>query len=171
VIVEIDQNDAHPASKAKLEGRLSLRHICFTLICVAASGLIRVAALAGPEITNQNTPPSSDWLSGNGITATWGGLRAKLLDQGVEFFGGYSAEVWGVTTVTGLKEQESIPKFRPCKDSIAATSSGASSVGERHPPRDDDLMSRVASELRPEDIQAVSTYFEQLPHSLNQSVQ
>ena len=39
------------------------------------------------------------------------------------------------------------------------------------PLRDDDLMSRVASELGHDDLQAVSAYFEQLPHSLNQSAQ
>jgi cytochrome c553 len=33
------------------------------------------------------------------------------------------------------------------------------------PLRDDDLMSRVASELGPDDMQAVSTYFEQLPNA------
>ena len=40
---------------------------------------------------------SSDWLSGDGITGDWGGLRSKLIDRGVEFFGSYDAEVWGNT--------------------------------------------------------------------------
>jgi carbohydrate-selective porin OprB len=39
----------------------------------------------------------SDWLSGDGITGTWGGLHRKLIDRGFEFIGSYDAEVWGNT--------------------------------------------------------------------------
>jgi hypothetical protein len=67
------------------------------LICAAASGLMSVTAWAGPENTNQSVSALSEWLSGDGITGTWGGLRAKLTDRGVEFIGSYDAEGWGNT--------------------------------------------------------------------------
>ena len=66
---------------------------CRTLICVAATGFMGANALAGPESTNQDVPPLSEWLFGDGITGNWGGFRPKLIDQGVEFVGSYDAEV------------------------------------------------------------------------------
>jgi porin len=44
-----------------------------------------------------SSPPGSDWLSAEGIMGDWGGLRSKLVDRGVAFFGSYDAEVWGNT--------------------------------------------------------------------------
>ena len=67
------------------------------LVCVAASSLIGVTTLAGSAITSQNNPPLSGWLTGDRITGNWVGFRSKLIDQGVEFFGSYDAEVWGNT--------------------------------------------------------------------------
>jgi hypothetical protein len=49
---------------------------------MAALGLIGATALADPTITKENTPPLSEWISGNGLTGTWGGLREKIQDPG-----------------------------------------------------------------------------------------
>jgi porin len=75
-----------------------LRFICFAQsIFIAVS--IRFASLAIDTAHGQDPllPPISDWLSGDGITGTWGGLRSKLTDRGFEFTGSYDAEVWGNT--------------------------------------------------------------------------
>jgi porin len=39
-----------------------------------------------------------DWLSGNGITGNWGGLRSQMVERGVDFFASYQTEGWGNTT-------------------------------------------------------------------------
>jgi porin len=45
-----------------------------------------------------DTATHTDWLSGDGITGDWSGLRNVLVDQGVEFFASYLTEGWGNTT-------------------------------------------------------------------------
>jgi porin len=49
------------------------------------------------EALSQETAALSDWLSGDGITGTWRGLRSKLTDRGFELIGSYDAEGWGNT--------------------------------------------------------------------------
>jgi porin len=69
-----------------------------TLVFWSASGFIGTTAWAELlEILRNETAPLSDWLSGDGITGTWGGLRRKLTDRGFELMGSYDAEVWGNT--------------------------------------------------------------------------
>jgi len=51
---------------------------------------------AEPEELRQ--VPMAGWLEANGMTGDWGGMRTGLQERGVEFFGGYMAEVWGNTT-------------------------------------------------------------------------
>jgi porin len=46
---------------------------------------------------SQETAALSGWLSGDGITGTWGGLRSKPTDRGFELIGSYEAEVWSNT--------------------------------------------------------------------------
>ena len=62
-------------------------------------GSLRLAFLAIDTAHGREPllPAISDWLSGDGITGTWGGLRSKLTDRGFEFIGNYDAEVWGNT--------------------------------------------------------------------------
>ena len=68
-------------------------------ICIAQAIFIALAFLAIDTAHGQEPllPPMSDWLSGDGITGTWGGLRSKLTDREFEFIGSYDAEVWGNT--------------------------------------------------------------------------
>jgi porin len=63
------------------------------------AGLISLLLLAIDTSYGQeaSSTPGSDWLSGDGITGTWGGHRSKLVDRGVEFNGSYDVEVWGNT--------------------------------------------------------------------------
>jgi carbohydrate-selective porin OprB len=80
------------------QGRLSLRSICFARSIFIAN-FIRLACLE-IDIAHGQQPslsPVSDWLSGDGITGTWGGLRSKLTDRGFEFIGSYDAEIWDNT--------------------------------------------------------------------------
>lgn len=49
-----------------------------------------------------NPGPFTTWLDGDCMLGNCGGARDFLEDHGVEFFGGYTAEVWG-NTVGGLK--------------------------------------------------------------------
>jgi porin len=67
------------------------------LTCLAAVSVISFITSAGGAFADEITPPLSEWLSGDELTGPWGGLRAKLMDRGVEFFGSYFAEVWGNT--------------------------------------------------------------------------
>ena len=67
------------------------------LICLAAFSVIGGVTLPGGAVADENSPPLSEWLSGDGLTGSWGGLRTKLMDRGVEFFGTYYAEGWGNT--------------------------------------------------------------------------
>jgi porin len=75
-----------------------LRFICFVQAFFIL-GSIRLAFLAIDTAHAQDPflPAISDWLAGDGMTGSWRGLRSRLTDQGVEFFGIYDAEVWGNT--------------------------------------------------------------------------
>lgn len=42
--------------------------------------------------------PASAWLHGDLATGNWRGLRDTLCERGLDFFGGYTVEVWGNTT-------------------------------------------------------------------------
>jgi porin len=75
------------------------------------SALLAAAALAASPLfaqqevlENQQTNPGplTTWLDGDCMLGNCGGVRDFLNDHGVEFFGGYTAEVWGNTT-GGLK--------------------------------------------------------------------
>src|SRR5271165_2296585 len=81
-----------------VKGKLYLRSICFAQAMFVA-GSISLAFLAIDTANAQDSllPPIPDWLAGDGITGTWGGLRSKLTDRGFEFIGSYDAEVWGNT--------------------------------------------------------------------------
>src|SRR5262245_43889080 len=69
-----------------------------TLVSWTALGFIVAAARGEPgQIPKGETPPLSNWLSADGITGDWGGLRSKLAGSGVEFLGTEQAEAWGNT--------------------------------------------------------------------------
>jgi porin len=71
---------------------------CRALVSWAALSLLGANVWGEqPELPQEQTTPLSDWLSGDGITGIWGGLRRKLTDRGFEFIGSYDAEVWGNT--------------------------------------------------------------------------
>ena len=71
---------------------------CRTFLSWTAFNLIGATTSAEPrETLNQESAPVADWLSGDGITGTWRGLRSKLTDRGFELIGSYDAEVWGNT--------------------------------------------------------------------------
>jgi porin len=48
---------------------------------------------------------TANWLEAEGMTANWFGARPALQDRGLDFFGGYTAEVWG-NTRGGLAEPQ-----------------------------------------------------------------
>src|SRR6516165_2719507 len=71
---------------------------CRTLVSWATLCVVASTAWAEPrEPLSQGTAALSDWLSGDGITGTWGGLRSKPTDRGFELIGSYEAEVWSNT--------------------------------------------------------------------------
>ena len=75
-----------------------MRFICFAqAICIAGSLGLAFLAIDTAQGQQPSMPPVSDWLSGDGITGTWGGLRSKLTDRGFELTGSYDAEGWGNT--------------------------------------------------------------------------
>jgi porin len=75
-----------------------VRVICFAqLIFIATFIGLSFVAIGTAHGQDASWPPVSDWLSGDGITGTWGGFRSKLTDRGVEFIGSYDSEVWGNT--------------------------------------------------------------------------
>ena len=76
------------------------------LIGLAICGLIGSMALSAPAISKENSSPWSQWLEGDSLTGQWGGSRAKLQERGVEFFGDYTAELWG--NITGGLQQETV---------------------------------------------------------------
>ena len=62
------------------------------------------AAQAGSPVTDQQIEPgATPWWEWDHMTGDWFGVRHQLEDKGVEFFGGYTVEVWGNTT-GGLKQ-------------------------------------------------------------------
>ena len=61
-----------------------------------------LAAWADPE-NLENDPAVPNWTEADGLTSNWFGTRTTLQDRGVEFFGGYTAEVWGNTN-GGVKD-------------------------------------------------------------------
>lgn len=73
------------------------------LLCAAA--LAGAPLLAQQEVLDEQQAdqgPLTSWLEGDCLFGNCGGARDFLSDHGVEFFGGYTAEVWGNTT-GGLK--------------------------------------------------------------------
>ena len=98
---------------------------------------------------------------------------AKLLQRGRQLadFGDDKLTVQSCNNCHGPQGSGEYPAIPALQGQYSSYISGRLERWKAAPLRDDDLMSRVASELRPEDIQAVSTYFEQLPHSLDQSAQ
>jgi porin len=88
--------------------------LVFSLLSLAFLGSIQknqAATSPPPEpesATSRGPAPEAgthtDWLSGDGITGDWRGLRNQLVDHGVEFFGSYQAEGWGNTT-GGLEQR------------------------------------------------------------------
>lgn len=80
-----------------------MRSICFAqAIFIAGSISLAFLAIDTADAQDSWLPSIPDWLSGDGITGTWGGLRSKFTDRGFEFIGSYDAEVWG-DTKGGLK--------------------------------------------------------------------
>ncbi len=77
---------------------LSLALLGGIQISQAASSTSPEPDSATPGGPAQETGTHADWLSGDGITGDWGGLRNKLVDHGVDFFASYQAEGWGNTT-------------------------------------------------------------------------
>lgn len=69
----------------------------FPLLLVTAS-----VALAGTS-TQQISDESKPWWEWDTATGDWLGARTAMADKGIEFFGGYTAEVWGNTT-GGIKQ-------------------------------------------------------------------
>lgn len=68
---------------------------------LAASILLAAPLFAQQEVLDQNQRadgPLTRWLEGDGVFGDVGGSRPFLADHGVEFFGGYTAEVWGNST-------------------------------------------------------------------------
>ena len=75
-----------------------MRSICFAqAIFIAGSISLAFLAIDTADAQDSLLPPIPVWLSGDGFTGTWGGLRSKLTDRGLEFTGSYDAEVWGNT--------------------------------------------------------------------------
>jgi carbohydrate-selective porin OprB len=70
----------------------------YSLICRVGLGLLGFSAIASQGAANENTAPLTRWLSGDGITGTWAGVRPKMLDRGIELFASYDSEVWGNTS-------------------------------------------------------------------------
>jgi len=56
-----------------------------------------VSVVAQDELVGNPKPVPPGWFQQDGITGDWMGARTTLADHGVEFFGGYSVEVWGNT--------------------------------------------------------------------------
>jgi porin len=70
-----------------------------TFVSRAVLGFIAATAWAEPaEIPKEKTPPLAAWLSADGITGDWGGLRSELAGCGIVFLGSEQVELWGNTT-------------------------------------------------------------------------
>jgi len=61
------------------------------------------AALAGTAVDESISNDANPWWEWDYATGDWSGVRTALADQGIEVFGGYTAEVWGNTT-GGIKQ-------------------------------------------------------------------
>lgn len=74
---------------------------CFVTLGIAGSS----SAKSAQEIMEDQTRSSGlgEWWEGDVATGGWFGARTGWHEHGVEFFGGYTAEVWGNTT-GGLKQ-------------------------------------------------------------------
>ncbi len=78
------------------------------LFSVAGAAVFAASAIAGsaPATASANTPASSawdQWLNGDYATGNWGGLRDRLEEEGIHFFGAYTMDPAG--NVTGGKRQ------------------------------------------------------------------
>ncbi|CAN5477798.1 carbohydrate porin [soil metagenome] len=83
----------------KYSNNISFRGLCFRVALPAvAVGLFTTAAWAEPDVLQDDNSPPPDWMHGDSALGGWGGYRKKLLDHGVEIFGGYTVDVWGNTT-------------------------------------------------------------------------
>lgn len=73
----------------------------FTALAFALGALALGSAGAQQEIIQdqqETTGPITGWLDGDYALGDMNGMRSSLADKGVEFFGGYTVEVWGNTT-------------------------------------------------------------------------
>jgi porin len=73
---------------------------------LAVATLITSSLHAQQQVLDQNQKedgPLTKWLECDCCLGDMGGIRSSLSNHGVEFFGGYTAEVWGNTT-GGLKQ-------------------------------------------------------------------
>src|SRR5215470_16441178 len=76
-----------------------MKKILFSLLLLSFPGAFAAEAPnSEPPSTAMNT-----WLTGDYGTGDWLGVRTTLADKGLEFSGGYTAEVWGNTT-GGIKQ-------------------------------------------------------------------
>jgi porin len=70
-----------------------------TFVSRAVLGFIAATAWAEPaEIPKEKTTPLAAWLSADGISGDWGGLRNELAGCGIGFLGSEKVELWGNTT-------------------------------------------------------------------------
>ena len=80
-------------------------HRSIPLALLAAAALVTSPLLAQQQVLNDQEAdqgPLTSWLDGDYALGDMGKMRTNLEDHGLEFFGGYTAEVWGNTT-GGLK--------------------------------------------------------------------
>jgi porin len=66
-----------------------------SLALTAGSLFAQQEVLADQQTTEG---PLTNWLNGDHALGDMGTMRATLEDKGLEFFGGYTAEIWGNTT-------------------------------------------------------------------------
>ncbi|MDD5199898.1 MAG: carbohydrate porin [Terrimicrobiaceae bacterium] len=81
------------------------KHTHIPSVVLAACALFTSPLIAQQDVLeDQQTQPGplNTWLQADCVLGDCGGARPFLADHGVEFFGGYTAEVWGNTT-GGLK--------------------------------------------------------------------
>src|ERR1700746_1959055 len=65
-----------------------------TFVSRAVLGFIAATAWAEPaEIPKEKNPPLAAWLSADGITGDWGGLRNELAGCGIGFLGSEKVEL------------------------------------------------------------------------------
>lgn len=80
--------------------------VCRLIIMIKRTLMLAILGLssawAGSTVNEQISDDAHPWWEWDGATGDWLGARTALADKGVEFFGGYTVEVWGNTT-GGLK--------------------------------------------------------------------